>query len=675
MKVHRSKLSILPVIGLLSTCFTSLTGHAAGTLTPKGSPDLPIQILDHHVTVTINNGFAQTEVVQTFFNPHDRDLEAIYRFPLPVSASLSEVTLTIGEREIAGEVVEREKAESMYESEKQNGNDAGLASKEGFQAFEFRVHPVKAQGETRIRLIYYQPIEIEAGIGRYLYPLEEGGTDDAAASFWNPVHDAVEGTFSAEVELKSAWPLEEVRLPGFENETLVETLGEGHQRLRLDRKAQALNRDLVVYYRLAQDLPGRVELIPFRDDKAAPGTFQLVVTPGIDLQPLQNGADYVYVLDVSGSMDSKLHTLVDGISRTLAGMAPEDRFRIVTFSDSATDLLGGWQQGSQENISAATQTLGSLRTRGSTNLCDGLALAMDSLDDDRATSIVLLTDGVANAGIVDPVEFHKLSKSHDLRVFGFLLGNSGNWPLMRTICEGSGGFFATVSNSDDILGQILQAKGKILHESLHDAELSIRGVKTFETSGDLPRKIYRGEQLILFGRYEKGGEAELVLKARLTGEDKTYRTTVSFPEIDTENPEIERLWALDRIENINSRVDRGEMPETEASEAIRDLGLQYQIVTDETSMLVLSDEAFERHGVARENQKRVQRESAARSVRASTPATNRRVDEAAPLTSGKASGLYRPRSSGGGGALPPLVVVLMAAFSGWAVRLGIRRSA
>lgn len=676
MKIHRSKLSILPVVGLLSTCFTSLIGHAAGTLTPKGSPDLPIQILDHHVTVTINNGFAQTEVVQTFFNPNDRDLEAVYRFPLPVSASLSEVTLTIGEREIAGEVVEREKAKSVYESEKQNGNDAGLASKEGFQAFEFRVHPVKAQGETRIRLIYYQPIEIEAGIGRYLYPLEEGGTDDAAASFWNPVHDAVEGTFSAEVELKSAWPLEEVRLPGFENETLVETLGEGHQRLRLDRKAQALNRDLVVYYRLAQDLPGRVELIPFRDDKAAPGTFQLVVTPGIDLQPLQNGADYVYVLDVSGSMDSKLHTLVDGISRTLAGMSPEDRFRIVTFSDSASDLLGGWQQGSAENISAATRTLASLHTRGSTNLYDGLALAMDSLDDDRATSIVLVTDGVANAGIVDPVEFHKLSKSHDLRVFGFLLGNSGNWPLMRTICEGSGGFFATVSNSDDILGQILQAKGKILHESLHDAELSIRGVKTFETSGDLPRKIYRGEQLILFGRYEKGGEAELVLKARLTGEDKTYRTTVSFPEIDTENPEIERLWALDRIENINSRVDRGDMPETEASEAIRDLGLQYQIVTDETSMLVLSDEAFERHGVARENQKRVQRESAARSVRASSTTTNRRVDEAAPLTSGKAPGLYRPRSSGGGGgALPPLVVVLMVAFSGWAVRLGIRRSA
>ena len=82
--------------------------------------------------------------------------------------------------------------------------------------------------------------------------------------------------------------------------------------------------------------------------------------------------------------------------------------------------------------------------------------------------MVLVTDGVTNAGIVDPVEFHKLMKSHDIRVFGFLLGNSANWPLMRTICESSGGFYAGVSNDDDLVGQILLAKSKVAYEALHD---------------------------------------------------------------------------------------------------------------------------------------------------------------------------------------------------------------
>ncbi len=42
---------------------------AAGTLTPTRSVGQPIRIRDHQVHVTINNGFAVTEVVQTFSIP------------------------------------------------------------------------------------------------------------------------------------------------------------------------------------------------------------------------------------------------------------------------------------------------------------------------------------------------------------------------------------------------------------------------------------------------------------------------------------------------------------------------------------------------------------------------------------------------------------------------------
>lgn len=635
--------------------------RAAGTLTPKGSPHAPIRILDHHVKVTLNNGFAQTEVTQTFFNPNPNDLEAVYRFPLPWSASLSEVTLTMGEREIEGEVVERGKAETIYESEKREGNDAGLATKESYQAFEFRVHPVRAQTEARIRLVYYQPIEIDTGVGRYLYPLEEGGTDEAAADFWSPVNDRVEGSFSAEFELKSAWPVADVRLPGFENEAITDKIGDGHYRVRLDRNDVSLNRDLVFYYRLADDLPGRVEVIPFKDGSSDAGSFMMVVTPGLDLQPITHGADYVFVLDTSGSMASKIHSLTDGVSRAIGNLSPEDRVRVVTFSNHASDITRGWVPSTPENVEKVLNQVGNLGTNGGTNLYEGLSMAMDSLDADRATSIVLVTDGVTNQGIVDPAEFHKLSKSHDIRIFGFLLGNSANWPLMRTVCEGSGGFYAGVSNADDILGQIMQAKGKILHECLHDAEFHINGVNTFNLTRQMPGKIYHGQQLVMFGQYDRGGEAELILKARLTGEDKVYRTSFTFPEMDTANPEIERLWALDQIEQYEHQANVGIIPTGESSHAIRDLGLRYQLVTDETSMLVLGDEGFVRHGIERKNRERISRERSAQAARASAPSIPRhRVDDHQPLTPSRSPSL----GGRGGGALSPLVVLLMAAFGG-----------
>jgi len=178
--------NLLTAIALAGLLCAAPELPAAGILTPANSADQPIQIKDHQVRVVINNGFAETEVHQTFYNPNGHDLEAVYSFPLPKSASLSEMTIWAGEREMQGEVVAREKARTIYEEERDRGNDAGLATKETYQRFEFRVTPVRANAETRVRFLYYQPIDIDTGIGRYLYPMEEGGTDDAATGFWQP---------------------------------------------------------------------------------------------------------------------------------------------------------------------------------------------------------------------------------------------------------------------------------------------------------------------------------------------------------------------------------------------------------------------------------------------------------------------------------------------------------
>lgn len=639
--------------------------HGAGTLKPKDAAYQPIQIKSHHLAVVVNNGWARSEVTQVFTNPNDQDLEAVYTFPIPKSASLSEMTIWSGDRELNGEVVEAKEARRVYEEERDAGNDAGIAEKNSYQNFSFAVSPVKAKADTKVRFVYYQPLPIDTGIGRYVYPLEEGGTDDPrAAQFWTR-NAKVEEHFTVDLELKSEWPVDDVRVPGAVQDASITKVDAGHYKVAIDREGAELGKDFVLYYRLADNLPGRVELVTYKPDADKPGTFMLVVTPGMDLQPLKHGADYTFVLDVSGSMESKLHTLAEGVAKTLGQMKTGDRFRIVIFSDSARDLTGGFVDANPQSAAEWTQRVAQLHTESGTNVYAGLSKGLDQLNADRATSIILITDGVANEGIVDPKEFRALLQKYDVRVFGFLMGNSANWPLMRTIAEASGGFYQAVSNDDDIVGQILLAKSKITSECLHDATLKISGVETSEKTDEVLGKVYRGQQLIVFGRYKQGGTAEVTLAAKLTGADQTYKAKFDFPNVDASNPELERLWALDRIEDTETKINAGAVVESEGKETIKNLGLQYQLVTDYTSMVVLSDADFVKHGIDRNNQKRVAAERAAQTARANQPAVSHRVDAQQPMFRGGKS-----HSLGGGGAIDPIsgTIALTMAAAAWAAR-------
>jgi len=652
--------SVLAVsFALIGLLFASSV-HAAGVLKPVGSGLQSLEIRDHQVKVTLNNGFARTEMSQSFYNPNAQSLEAIYAFPVPEHASLSEMTIWAGEVELQGEVVEASKAEQIYEDEKAQGNEAGIATKESYQRFEFRVNPVPPDSEVRMKVVYYQPLKLDTGIGSYKYPLEEGGTDHAAEQFWTR-SEVVAGNFSIDVEIKSAWPLKGIRTPGFQG--TQSTDAEGDLVYSYQSNGGDLSKDFILYYMLEDNLPGRVEVVPYRADKDKPGTFMMVVTPGVDLQPLNAGADYAFVLDVSGSMAGKLHTLVEGVKKTISGFRPEDRFRIILFNNSVHDLTKGWIPATSEEIQKALSVLDTVQSNGSTNLYAGLDLALDDLDDDRATSVVLVTDGVTNTGQLSPKSFSQLMAKNDIRVFGFLLGNSANWPLMKTICDASGGFYKSVSNSDDIIGQILLAKSKVLYESMHDVELGISGVKTFDLSPMKFRKVYRGQQLVLFGKYAQGGRATLRLKARLTGKDKEYVTQFEFPEIDELNPEIERLWAMDTIETLEWEKSMGYCSPSESEDAIVDLALQYQLVTDYTSMVVLSDEAFARHGVSRHNRDRLSIEYAAQQKRNTAPAASRRVDQSQPMFQQSAPRMPSG-GGGGGGAVHPFTFVALVILIG-----------
>lgn len=655
---------------LMISVMVSPTIQAAGLLTPSDGSLPALSIKEHHVQVTIEDGYAITRVDQVFHNPHSRDLEAIYSFPIPEKGAVAEFTLWIDGKPVTGEVLEKQEARKVYEEEKAAGRDAGLTEKDSYKTFDVYVSPVRAGQDTRIRLVYLQPAHIDTGIGRYVYPLEEGGVDERKLAFWT-ANNKVTEQFSFSLDLKSAYPIEALRVPNEPNAQIVQgTNGEWQVRIGNQPNAMSddvklphveqteeasklnqpsslpvysLDKDLVVYWRHQEGLPGSVDLIAYKPDASKRGTFMLVVTPGDDLKPIVEGKDWVFVLDISGSMQAKYATLADGVKRALTKMRPDDRFRIVLFNTSARELTSGYVNATPENIKHYSDAVAAVTPGNGTNLYAGLMSGLNALDADRTSAIVLVTDGVANVGETQQRKFIELLKQKDVRLFTAVMGNSANRPLLDAMTNASNGFSISVSNSDDIVGQILTMSTKVTHEALHGVQLKIKGVKTADLEPQNIGTLYHGQQLVIFGHYWGDGPADVRLSGQISGQSREYHTNFNFPSRADENPEIERLWAFAAIEGMTEEINNfGEKPDIK--QAVVDMGVEYGLVTDYTSMIVLRDEVFDARGIKRLNRERLKKEQLAQQARALRPAQSRRVDTAQPM-------YQRPRPSFGGGAL------------------------
>ena len=164
---------------------------------------------------------------------------------------------------------------------------------------------------------------------------------------------------------------------------------------------------------------------------------------------------------------------------------------------------------------------------------------------------------------------------------------------------------------------------------------------------------------------------------------------MDFPEEDTDNPELERLWALAQIEMHEDMVNQGLQPESEQADFVRDIGLKYQLVTDETSMIILDADAHKRHSIERRNQERVRKERQAQSQRMAAPVRNYRVDVPRQMAQGNDPASNQPAQThnnmfskpahhvthyhGGGGALDPWMLLIMGGFVAAAVCLPERK--
>jgi Ca-activated chloride channel family protein len=326
--------------------------------------------------------------------------------------------------------------------------------------------------------------------------------------------------------------------------------------------------------------------------------------------------DYVFVLDISGSMndDGKLNVSRNSLSAFINALEPKDRFEVMTFNVEPHSLFRKLVDASPETKKSGAEFLNSQQARGGTILHPALTTAYKYADTQRPLNVVILSDGLTEEDERPQLISLIAQRPKNSRVFCIGVGNDVDRGLLTKMANDAGGLAAFVSQEDNFDRQASAFRRKLLHPVASDLKIDIAGLQTYDIEPKAMPNLYYGMPVRVYGRYKGAGEAHLTLSGAIEGQPMTRNVPLSFPMIDPANPEIERMWALSKVNRLLGQADATGSRTSVIDEIVR-LGETYSIVTQYTSFIVLeNDTEYQRWQIQRKNSTRIQRDRDAQQV-------------------------------------------------------------
>lgn len=548
----------------------------------------PLEVTFHKVDVDITGQKSVTRVEQEFFNPNNVNLEGEYIFPIPKGAHLDKFTMQIGGKDVEAELLDAGKARAIYEDIVRRQKDPALLEYTGRAAFRVRIFPIEPHSRKKVTLAYTELLKVDGGIATYLYPLN---TEKFSAL---PLK-----TVSMRVTINQDSPIKALYSPSHS----VDIRRDGEKRAVVGWEASNArpDTDFQLLYSTANTEVG-VHLLTHKKE-GEDGWFLLLASPGADVMKSKdaNPKDVVFVMDTSGSMaGKKLEQLKKAMTFCVENLNDSDRFELVRFSTEAEPFFEKLADASRANRDKAQDFIKSLKPIGGTALAEALerALKLKPAGNSRPFVIVFLTDGKPTIGETDEeriVARVAPDQASTTRIFCFGIGTDINTHLLDKIAERTRAASQFVLPEEDLEVKVSNFFMKIKEPLLTNLKLEfpdcVRVTKLYPNP--LP-DLFRGDQLVLAGRFSGSGEGDLMIDGTLNGVPKRMTQRVKFSAGEPDNGFIAQLWALRRVGWLLDEVRlRGE--KKELRDEIVDLARRYAIVTPYTSYLIVEDEA--RRGV------------------------------------------------------------------------------
>jgi Ca-activated chloride channel family protein len=511
-------------------------------------------------------------VTEQYKNPFAEKIEAVYVFPLPTDAAVTDFLMVIGERQIRGIIREREEAERVYEEAKRQGYVASLLTQERPNVFTQSVANIEPGKSIDVTLSYFHTLPYADGAYEFVFPMvvgprfnPPGSTSGIGAvarghhgSSGQPTEvqylapDERSGhDISLTVDIDAGMSIESVSSPTHRIEDTV--ISADRHRVTLHPSDTIPNKDFVLRYTVAGNAV-KSALLTHRDDRGSYFTFML--EPPAELENVsRTPVEFIFVLDCSGSMDGYPIAAAKGAaSRALGRLRPDDTFQIVRFSDNSSQLGAAPVPATESNIARGLSYIEGLNGEGGTMMIEGIRAALDFPHDPKRLRVVsFMTDGyIGNEVEILHVIHQRLGSA---RIFSFGVGSSPNrYLLERMALVGNGAVaFIGPETPDAVVDGFYE---RVRHPALADVEIDWGGMTVRDV---YPKKIpdlFVGRPVVVTGRFE-GKTDSIRVRGNAGGAPIEMNVRVNPDSFTETHDGIRAVWARQKIAELEDEVAYG----------------------------------------------------------------------------------------------------------------------
>ncbi|WP_291026558.1 VIT domain-containing protein [Dysgonomonas sp. 37-18] len=503
--------------------------------------ELPIRISNVNIDIKVVGPLAVTTVEMTLYNPNKRVLEGELQFPLAEGQNISRFALDINGKLREGVVVEKAKGQEVFESIVRRGVDPGLLEKTQGNNFKTRVYPLFARGTRKVVVAYEQELPKTGDNYRFFLPVEYGNNE---LDKFN-LHITVFGKETQPKIDKTPWG-------GFTFSNEGDVYQASYSAQKYKGKGQ-----------LVFSVPVKNDALTFLEKGIISGEtiFYSQVFPPLKEQSREVPKRIALYWDASSSMDRRNFDLeanmLSGYFKEIGNVTVDlHTFNCFLGKAQTFNIRNG-------NWNALRETLEKVSYDGATRLG-----ALDFADV-NADEIFLFSDGLSNFG-------EQIQQIGGTPISVVCSSLSADHSLLTYLATASGGKYINLLQQapSDAVKLLLNQNFRLISALYNKKEISDFTASTL---------ILNSESGFSVTGKLKAAKASINLNFGI-GDKITYTKTLTIDSRDVANYGniVERVWAEKKITQLDMLFDRNK-------EEIEELGKRYNIVTRNTSLIVLEN--------------------------------------------------------------------------------------